>query len=103
MTRTIAVTPEAMRELARTVADCAQAAGHAVAAVRSAPRLDSGTDVAGALAIFQAAASTVLAVVGDDASSCAHKVTAAADSWVVLDRHAAIAAGRRAAGPPSAS
>ena len=100
MPQTITVTPDAMRELARTVADCGRAAGHAAAAVRSAPRLGSSSEVAGALGSFQEAVSTVLAVVGDDASMCAHKVSAAADSWVVLDRQVAIVSG---APRPSAS
>jgi hypothetical protein len=82
-----------MRELARTVAACGRAAGHAAATVRSAPRLGSTSEVAAALGCFQEALSTALAVVGDDASICARKVTAAADSWVVLDQRAAEASG----------
>ena len=94
MTDTIAITPDAMRDLARTVAACGAAVGHAAAAVRSAPTLASTSAVAGGLAVFHAAWSSVLAAVADDTAICSGKITAAADSWVVLDRHAGLACGR---------
>lgn len=95
MTRPIEITPDAVRELARSVTASGDFVDGAARALRSSQPLASGSEVARAFSDFRTAWSRALGVITDDVSMCGRAIADAVAGWEALDLRLAVAGGGR--------